>query len=82
MLIYGSQTNLSKKLDKWKFFGWFVKQWSKRVGFLKKVSCFIKFLRLVDAQNSSKQLLVISGLNSLITADVAYIYPSKTTENL
>ena len=50
--------------------------------FLKKVGCFIKFLRLIDAQNCSKQLLVISALNSLITAGIAYLYPLKTTENL
>ena len=74
-----------KKTWQIKFFGWFVKLPLICVGFsrfLKKVSCFIKFLRFYDAQNSSKQLLVISALNSLITASVAYQYPENNIKPL
>ena len=55
--LWKSDRPFSKTLDEWKLFGWFVKMWPIHVGFsrfLKEVSCFIKFLRLWDAQNSSK----------------------------
>ena len=43
-----------KKIDEWKRFGWFVKMWSKCWIFsILKVGCFIRFLKLYDAQNCS-----------------------------